>query len=92
MGSRDKGADPITGDRGNHAAEAADSAPVAVVERFLDRMRALDSDGAAVLLAADVRYEKHRASDPAWPRARPDVLSGGDSFRGGGRGLIRTPE
>jgi limonene-1,2-epoxide hydrolase len=27
------------------------------VERFLDRMRALDSDGAAALLAADVVYE-----------------------------------
>jgi len=36
---------------------AADSAPAAVVERFLDRMRALDSDGAAALLAADVVYE-----------------------------------
>jgi limonene-1,2-epoxide hydrolase len=58
MGGKEKGgADPVTGKGGDQAAEAADSAPVAVVERFLDRMRALDSDGAAALLAADVRYE-----------------------------------
>jgi limonene-1,2-epoxide hydrolase len=36
---------------------AADPAPVAVVERFLDRLRAADSDGAADLLAVDVEYE-----------------------------------
>jgi limonene-1,2-epoxide hydrolase len=37
--------------------DAADAAPVAVVERFLDRLRATDSDGAADLLAVDVEYE-----------------------------------
>jgi limonene-1,2-epoxide hydrolase len=33
------------------------AAPTAVVERFLERLRATDSDGAASLLAVDVRYE-----------------------------------
>jgi len=37
--------------------DAADAAPVAVVERFLDRLRVADSDGAADLLAVDVEYE-----------------------------------
>lgn len=37
--------------------DAADAAPVAVVERFLDRLRVTDSDGAADLLAVDVEYE-----------------------------------
>lgn len=37
--------------------EPAESTPTAVVERFLERMRALDSEGAAALLAADVVYE-----------------------------------
>ncbi|HWY91199.1 MAG TPA: limonene-1,2-epoxide hydrolase family protein [Solirubrobacteraceae bacterium] len=36
---------------------AADSPPTAVVEQFLDRLRAIDSDGAANLLAVDVHYE-----------------------------------
>jgi limonene-1,2-epoxide hydrolase len=36
---------------------AAEAAPTAVVERFLDRLRATDSNGAASLLAVDVRYE-----------------------------------
>jgi limonene-1,2-epoxide hydrolase len=36
---------------------AAESTPTAVVERFLDRLRATDSDGAADLLAVDVEYE-----------------------------------
>jgi limonene-1,2-epoxide hydrolase len=36
---------------------AAESTPTAVVERFLDRLRATDSDGAADLLAVDVHYE-----------------------------------
>jgi limonene-1,2-epoxide hydrolase len=35
--------------------DAADA--VVVVERFLDRLRATDSDGAAALLAVDVEYE-----------------------------------
>jgi limonene-1,2-epoxide hydrolase len=38
-----------------HDRHAADS--VAVVERFLDRLRVTDSDGAAALLAIDVEYE-----------------------------------
>lgn len=37
--------------------DAADAAPVAIVERFLDRLRVADSDGAADLLAVDVEYE-----------------------------------
>jgi limonene-1,2-epoxide hydrolase len=36
---------------------AADSTPTVVVERFLDRLRATDSDGAADLLAVNVEYE-----------------------------------
>lgn len=35
----------------------ASTPPVLVVERFLDRLRAMDSDGAAELLAIDVEYE-----------------------------------
>jgi limonene-1,2-epoxide hydrolase len=50
-------AEPAAGDGGGQAAEAADARPVAVVERFLDRLRATDSDGAAALLATDVAYE-----------------------------------
>jgi limonene-1,2-epoxide hydrolase len=37
--------------------DAADSTPTAIVERFLDRLRVADSDGAADLLAVDVEYE-----------------------------------
>jgi limonene-1,2-epoxide hydrolase len=37
--------------------DAADTASVAIVERFLDRLRVADSDGAADLLAVDVEYE-----------------------------------
>jgi limonene-1,2-epoxide hydrolase len=44
-----------TGTEKEPGRSADDSA--AVVERFIDRMRALDSDGAAALLAADVVYE-----------------------------------
>ncbi len=36
---------------------AADAAPTAVVERFLDRLRGADIDGAADLLAVGVEYE-----------------------------------
>ena len=36
---------------------AADAAPAVVVQRFLDRLRAIDVDGAADLLAAGVEYE-----------------------------------
>lgn len=36
---------------------ATDTTPTAVVERFLERLRAMDSDGAADLLAVDVEYE-----------------------------------
>jgi len=35
----------------------SDSAPVAVVEPFLERLRAADVDGAVELLADDLRYE-----------------------------------
>ncbi len=41
--------------QGQHERRAADS--VAVVERFLDRLRAADTDGAAALLAVNVAYE-----------------------------------
>lgn len=41
--------------QGQHDRQPADS--VAVVERFLDRLRAADTDGAAALLAVDVEYE-----------------------------------
>src|ERR1700716_1869678 len=37
--------------------DAANSTPTVVVERFLDRLRATDSDGAADLLAVNVEYE-----------------------------------
>lgn len=37
--------------------DAADQAPEAVVERFLDRLRAADIDGAMDLLAVNVEYE-----------------------------------
>jgi limonene-1,2-epoxide hydrolase len=37
--------------------QGAGAAPATVVERFLDRLRAMDSDGAADLLAVDVEYE-----------------------------------
>jgi limonene-1,2-epoxide hydrolase len=41
--------------QGQHDRQPADS--VVVVERFLDRLRAADTDGAAALLAVDVEYE-----------------------------------
>jgi limonene-1,2-epoxide hydrolase len=41
--------------RGQHDWQPANS--VAVVERFLDRLRAADTDGAAALLSVDVEYE-----------------------------------
>jgi len=49
--------EPATADGGDRAVEATESTPTAVVERFLARMRALDSDGAAAHLATDVVYE-----------------------------------
>jgi len=48
-------ASEATPDRQGRA--APDLAPVMVVEQFLDRLRAVDSDGAADLLAVDVEYE-----------------------------------
>ena len=42
--------------REQHDRHAADSAPTAVVERLLDRLRVTDSDGAAELLAVDVEF------------------------------------
>ena len=42
--------------REQHEQHAADSAPMAVVERLLDRLRVTDGDGAADLLAVDVEF------------------------------------
>jgi limonene-1,2-epoxide hydrolase len=51
----DEGAGEAVSGRGDQ--QASHSTPTSVVERFLDLLRSKDIDGAAELLAVDVKYE-----------------------------------